>query len=217
MELLNIVDYAILGILGLSVMIAFFRGLISEALSLLVWIFAFIGAVLFYEDVGNMLPSLFGGGATPVDEGESILNAMISFAITFIAILILMGLVNLLITFLLRQLKITWPDRLLGALFGLLRGMFIVAIITLFVTSSPLKNTPYWQEARMADMATSWANSVASFTPKNFLETINSDQLLSNFKEGTEGALDAVSGAKQKRQIERQETVEIEDLQESTE
>ncbi len=204
MEFLNIVDYAILGIIGLSVVIAFFRGLISEALSLLVWVFAFIGAVLFYEDVGNMLPSLFGGGAGAVDEGESFLNAIISFAITFIAILILMGLVNLLITFLLRQLKITWPDRILGAFFGLLRGMFIVAIVTLFVTGSPLKNTPYWQNAKMAEMATSWANSLASFTPKNFLEKINSDQLLSNFKEGTEQAIDSVSDAKQKRYLERE-------------
>ncbi|HEV7777785.1 MAG TPA: CvpA family protein, partial [Luteibacter sp.] len=38
---MNWVDYTILAVLGISVLIGLFRGLISEVLSLLIWVAAF--------------------------------------------------------------------------------------------------------------------------------------------------------------------------------
>ena len=56
MNNLNYIDIAIIGIIGLSTIIAFFRGLITEALSLVVWVVAFWGAAYFSQDVAEMLP-----------------------------------------------------------------------------------------------------------------------------------------------------------------
>lgn len=173
MDISTIIDAVIIAIIAISVIVAFFRGFISEALSLVVWVLAFMGAVFYYQDVGKMLPNLFGGSVGSLNSEDSIFGDLISFAITFIALLIILGLVNLLITYILRRLSISWPDRLLGAIFGLLRGMFIVAIISLFVVESPLKETPYWEDAKLSKMATSWARTLSSFIPENFLDNIN--------------------------------------------
>ncbi len=173
MDISTIIDAIIIAIIAISVIVAFFRGFISEALSLVVWVLAFMGAVMYYQDVGKMLPNIFGGSLGTLNSEDSIFSDLISFAITFIGLLILLGLVNLLITFILRRLSISWPDRLLGAIFGLLRGMFIVAIISLFVIESPLKETEYWEKAKLSNIATSWANTLSSFIPENFLESIN--------------------------------------------
>ena len=173
MDISTIIDAVIIAIIAISVIVAFFRGFISEALSLVVWILAFMGAVMYYQDVGKMLPNIFGGSLGSLNSEDSIFSDLISFAITFIGLLILLGLVNLLITFILRRLSISWPDRLLGAVFGLLRGMFIVAIVSLFVIESPLKETEYWSNAKLSKMATSWAHTLSSFIPENFLESIN--------------------------------------------
>ncbi len=173
MDISTIIDAVIIAIIAISVIVAFFRGFISEALSLVVWVLAFMGAVMYYQDVGKMLPNIFGGSLGTLNSEDSIFSDLISFAITFIGLLILLGLVNLLITFILRRLSISWPDRLLGAIFGLLRGMFIVAIISLFVIESPLKETEYWEKAKLSHIATSWANTLSSFIPENFLESIN--------------------------------------------
>ncbi|UNM96462.1 CvpA family protein [Ignatzschineria rhizosphaerae] len=173
MDISTIIDAVIIAIIAISVIVAFFRGFISEALSLVVWILAFMGAVMYYQDVGEMLPKIFGGSLGSLNSEDSIFSDLISFAITFIGLLILLGLANLLITFILRRLSISWPDRLLGAIFGLLRGMFIVAIISLFVIESPFKETEYWSNAKLSNMATSWAHTLSSFIPENFLESIN--------------------------------------------
>lgn len=173
MDISTIIDAIILAIIAISVVVAFFRGFISEALSLIVWVLAFMGAVMYYQDVGKMLPNIFGGSLNAISGEDSIFGDLVSFAITFIGLLILLGLVNLLITFVLRKLSISWPDRLLGAIFGLLRGLFIVAIISLFIIESPFKDSPYWQNAQLTGMASSWANTLASFIPENFLDNIN--------------------------------------------
>ena len=173
MDISTIIDAVIIAIIAISVIVAFFRGFISEALSLVVWVLAFMGAVMYYQDVGKMLPNIFGGSIGALNNEDSIFSDLISFAITFIGLLILLGLVNLLITFILRRLSISWPDRLLGAIFGLLRGMFIVAIISLFIVESPFKDTEYWSHAKLSNMATSWAKTLSSFIPENFLESIN--------------------------------------------
>lgn len=188
MDISTIIDAVIIAIIAISVIVAFFRGFISEALSLVVWVLAFMGAIMYYQDVGKMLPNIFGGSLGALNSEDSIFSDLISFAITFIGLLILLGLVNLLITFILRRLSISWPDRLLGAVFGLLRGMFIVAIVSLFVIESPLKETEYWEKAKLSNAATSWAKTLSSFIPENFLENINTtviEPAKSSFQQGS--------------------------------
>lgn len=184
MSNLNYIDIAIVGIIGLSTIIAFFRGLITEALSLLVWIIAFWGAAYFSQDVASMLPSqlnsLSGGRIDLVaTEGstEELLVAILSYAITFLGILFLAGLVNLAISLMIRFLKISFMDRFLGMFFGLLRGWLVVTFLGLFAMNAGLNSIPMWQKAQLTPFVESSAQMISKFLPTKFLQQINISEL----------------------------------------
>ena len=106
MEELNIIDYIILGIMLISVLVAYTRGVITEVLSLLVWIGAIIGATLYFEDVAKMLPNILydspasnlADATDPNNRNDVILTSILSFLITFFGLLFILGLVNLVIS-----------------------------------------------------------------------------------------------------------------------
>lgn len=184
MSNLNYIDLAFIGIIGISTIIAFFRGLITEALSLLVWIVAFWGAAYFSQDVAAMLPdqlNSLSGGRIDLDptEGstEELLVSILSYAITFLGILFLAGLVNLGISLLIRFLKISVIDRILGMFFGLLRGWLIVAFLGLFAMNAGLNSLPMWQKASLTPFVESSAAIISKFLPKAFLQKINISEL----------------------------------------
>lgn len=204
MEELNIIDYIILGIMLISVLVAYTRGVITEVLSLLVWIGAIIGATLYFEDVAKMLPNILydspasnlADATDPNNRNDVILTSILSFLITFFGLLFILGLVNLVISLFIRHFKINFIDRLLGAAFGVLRGILIVAFISMFIITSPLSDHPYWQEARLSPTVTEWANSLSTIIPEDFLSKINSRSLLEDIEkvrtstEHTRGLLD---------------------------
>lgn len=183
MEGLNIIDYFILGIMLISILVAYTRGMITEVLSLLVWIGAIIGAALFHEDVAKMLPNiLYDNPATNLadasDETNQAFTSIISFFVTFFGLLFILGIINLILSLFIRRFKINFLDRILGAAFGLLRGVLIVAFITMFVITSPLQDFSLWQESRLAPTAEEWANGLSTVVPEGFLEKINSRKIL---------------------------------------
>ena len=184
MNNLNYIDIAIIGIIGLSTIIAFFRGLITEALSLVVWVVAFWGAAYFSQDVAEMLPgqlnSLSGGRIDlSATEGstEELLVSILSYAITFLGILFVAGLVNLGISLLVRFLKISFIDRFLGMFFGLLRGWLVVAFLGLFAINAGLNSLPIWQKAQLTPFVENSANFIAKFLPNKFLQQINISEI----------------------------------------
>ncbi len=184
MNTLNYIDVAIIGIIGLSTVIAFFRGLITEALSLLVWVIAFWGAAYFSQDVAAMLPdqlnSISKGQINLVaSEGstEELLVSILSYVITFLGILFIAGLVNLAISMLIRFLKISFIDRFLGMFFGILRGWLVVAFLGLFFINAGLNSMPMWQQAKLTPFVESSASLISKALPTKFLQQINISEL----------------------------------------
>lgn len=184
MSHLNYIDIIILVIIGISTVIAFFRGLITEALSLFVWVIAFWGAAYFSQDVAAMLPDQLHSltkGTIDLDASngstEELLISILSYAITFLGILFLAGLVNLGISLLIRFLKISIMDRILGMFFGLLRGWLVVAFLGLFAMNAGLNSIPMWQQAKLTPFVETSASIVAKFLPKKFLQQINISEL----------------------------------------
>ncbi len=184
MEQLTYIDIAVIAVVGISTIVAFFRGLITEVLSLFVWIAAFWGAATFYQDVANILPSLFqnyaegkfdftsDGGAT-----ETLLITILSFAITFLVILFCAGLVNLAVSLILRRLKISWPDRLLGMFFGFLRGWLIITFVGVFVVNTNISSIPMWQNSKTTGAITNSVQILKKLLPKKFLNQININEI----------------------------------------
>ncbi|MBO9662348.1 CvpA family protein [Dokdonella sp.] len=137
---MNWADYAILAILGLSVLMGLWRGFIGEVLALAVWVCAFWVAWM----LGPALAEQFSGSiSTPS------VRILIGYALCFIAVLI----AGAIVTFLMRKLVegsgLSGSDRLLGMVFGLVRGLALVVLIVLLLGFTPFAHDPWWRESRL--------------------------------------------------------------------
>lgn len=134
------IDYAILGLIGLSAFIGLFRGFVREAFSLLTWLVACGVALHFSRDFSVYLDTLVSLPSARI---------ALSFAILFFTALILGGLVNYLLTELVEKTGLTGTDRFLGLLFGIGRGMVVVAVLIMLAGLTPLPEDPWWREASL--------------------------------------------------------------------
>ena len=106
-------DFVLLGIILLSGLIAFFRGFIQESLSLALWIFAF-AAAMFLDEYLDPYISVY------ITNDE--LKRIASLFIIFTGIIFSGGFAIKIIKNLTHWSGMGGLDRLLGALFGCLRG-----------------------------------------------------------------------------------------------
>jgi membrane protein required for colicin V production len=130
------VDYAILAIIGISALISIFRGLLREVLSLLAWGCAFWVAWSYMQEAAGWF-----GGVVSVPAARLVLG----FATLFVGTLLLAALVNLFIGKLLAGTGLNGTDRMLGVLFGVGRGVVIVAMLVLAAGLTPAPQDPSWR------------------------------------------------------------------------
>ncbi len=130
------VDYAILAIIGISALISIFRGLIREVLSLFAWGAAFVVARTFMAAVAEWF-----AGVVSVPSARLVL----AFASLFVGTLLAAALVNLLVGKLIASTGLSGTDRMLGVLFGIGRGVVIVAALVLAAGLTPVPRDPWWQ------------------------------------------------------------------------
>jgi membrane protein required for colicin V production len=134
-----LVDWIFLAIVSLSVLVGAWRGLIYEMLSVMSWVAAFMLAQWFAIDAAVLLPMQ---GA-----GDSIRYAA-GFLLVFIAVLFAGALLAFLVKKLVSAIGLRPVDRVLGALFGLVRGIVLLLAITWIVDLTPLHRTERWQQAQ---------------------------------------------------------------------
>ena len=119
-----VADYVIVGVIAISALIGVARGFVREVLSLAIWGVAVIFAVGFAGDIAASLPKRL--------EGDS-LRYVTAFAVVFVGTLVIGALVQWIVSRLVQTTGLSGTDRLLGLLFGGLRGavVCIVAVIAL--------------------------------------------------------------------------------------
>ena len=134
------IDYAILAVVGLSALISLVRGFVKEAVSLIVWISAFFVASSFYVNLSTLLTNI----------SDQLLRNAASIAILFITTLILGALVNYIIGQLVSRTGLSGTDRLLGIVFGALRGVLVSAAVLFFMDAfTPASSSAWWKSSQL--------------------------------------------------------------------
>jgi membrane protein required for colicin V production len=135
------VDLTLLGVLLLSVAVGLWRGFVFELMSLVGWLVAWVLAQAYTPEVSVHVR---------VGEPGSALNHGVSFALTFLVVLLAWMLLARLLRLLIQATPLTVLDRVLGGGFGLLRGLVLLLVVATLVALTPASRSPDWRASRGA-------------------------------------------------------------------
>jgi membrane protein required for colicin V production len=150
------VDIAIPVVIAVSALISLMRGFVREALSLAGWLAAFWVALSFSKNLADLF---LGGISTPS------LRIVAAFTLLFVVTLLLAALINHLACQLVKRTGLTGTDRLIGMIFGVVRGAVVVSVLVLLAGMTAMPQDPWWKKSLMVghfqDMAMWMQTSVA--------------------------------------------------------
>jgi membrane protein required for colicin V production len=132
------VDWALLAVLLISVVIGLFRGLVFELMSLVGWVVAYFAAVWFAPQLAPYIP---------VGTPASALNHSAALLLCFVGVLIAWGLLARLVRMVISATPLTVIDRVLGAAFGVLRGLVLLLAAATVVALTPAARSSAWQQS----------------------------------------------------------------------
>jgi membrane protein required for colicin V production len=140
---MNWVDLVLLLLLLLSVLLGIWRGLVYEVLSVAGWVVAFFAAQAYAGTVAAWLPMAQFAPALRLATG---------FALVFIATAFACGSVAWVIKKMVASVGLRPVDRVLGAGFGVARGLLILLGLTVVVSMTPLHAEAAWKASPVAAM-----------------------------------------------------------------
>jgi len=167
-------DYVILGVIAISILVGAIRGFVKEAFSLAVWAAAFLvafqysGALALQLENHIELPSA---------------RTSLAFAGLFLSVLLVGGLLTFLVGKLVEKTGLSGTDRLLGGVFGGVRGLALVLAMMLVAGLTPVPQDPWWQQSRTIQSLMPLAEWSAQYLPDYILEHL---ELTAGKEEATE-------------------------------
>ncbi len=130
-------DYAVIAVLGFSLLVGIMRGVLRELILLAGWVAAFVLATAFAGRLTPLMPESLGPMLAPP----------LAYLVIFIGVLLIAGFLALLLTLLARSAGMGALNRLMGASFGLVRGLLVVLALVLVGGMTPLPREPFWKNA----------------------------------------------------------------------
>lgn len=153
------VDLIFGAVLLLSFLWGAWRGLVFEVLSAANWIAAFFLAQWFALDLAEVLP-LAGS--------SELLRYAAGFILVFVLVVFVGSLVARLVQRLFAAVGLQPADRVLGALFGLLRGVAVLLVATVVVGMTPFKGHPLWVESFGVGVSLAMLRGLQPVLPEEF-------------------------------------------------
>lgn len=154
-------DFAVMAILLVSLLFGLWRGLVYEVLSLMGWPVAFVLSRLF---AGNVVPMMPGTQET--------MRVTLAYAAVFVAALIMWGVLAWLLSRLVKAVGLGWLDRVLGGLFGVLRGGLVMLALVWLAGMTAVPEQPFWRDAQMSKTAEDAALLTKVWLPDNIAQRV---------------------------------------------
>src|SRR3954470_4475010 len=154
---MTLFDYAVVIIIGSSVLVSVIRGFTREALSLLGWVIAFL--------VASALAGTVAGWFAPLVKDGS-LRVLAAFVAVFVVPLIIASIAAMAASRLLKNAGLGLEDRLLGGFFGFARGLLIVLVLVLLSGLTALPRQPAWSDAMLSPPLEALAAAMKPWLPQ---------------------------------------------------
>jgi membrane protein required for colicin V production len=132
-------DLALLVALMSSIALGAWRGLLTELLALMGWVVAWLAARFLGADVALHLP---------VGERGDQINVLSGTVVAFVAGWVVWALVSWVLSKLIQASGLGGSDRLLGAVFGLARGLIGVLAVFVLLSMTPVAQADVWRDSR---------------------------------------------------------------------
>ena len=141
---MNWTDYAIIVLLALSCVMGLVRGLLREVISLLAW----IAAVWLAWAYGGTLEPHLGGALR-----DEAVRPWAARTIIFIGVVLIGAGIGAVVTHFVRLSIFSSLDRLLGLVFGLLRGAVLLGVLAMTCHALRLHEEPWYRESTLVPYA----------------------------------------------------------------
>ncbi|MEI8158586.1 MAG: CvpA family protein [Burkholderiales bacterium] len=152
-------DWIFLAVLLISLLVGAWRGLVYELLSVVNWIAAFVLAQWFAPVAAQWLP---------MSSATEVVRYAAGFVLVFVSSLFAGGLLAFLISKLVAAVGLRPVDRVLGAAFGLVRGVILLLAFSVVFGMTPLVKGPLWRESVGAGIATVALQGLKPVLPQEF-------------------------------------------------
>ena len=157
-------DWAVVAVIGLSTLLAFFRGVVRELIAVVAWVLGLVGAIAFTPVLGTMLPTIPGYPGVPY---------LIAFALIVIGALLLGALIAWPLTKAVRAAGLGFADRFLGSIFGLVRGAALMLAFVIVAGLTPLPRTAWWQHSALVPPLVAGVGELTPWLPDDLARRLD--------------------------------------------
>ena len=154
-----VLDWIFVAVLVISLIVGAWRGLVYELLSLVNWIAAFVLAQWLAPDVAHYLP---------LSNATEVVRYGAGFVVVFVVALFAGGLLAFWVRKLVDAAGLRPVDRVLGAAFGVARGVVVLLALAVVAGMTPVVNSAWWQESTGADVASVALKGLKPVLPEEF-------------------------------------------------
>ena len=150
---MNTADYLLIALLVISAIVGVMRGFLREAIALTAWLIGVLAAWHF----GPLLEPHLGG----LLAGPQV-RPWVARAVLLVGILLLGAAVGALVVYFVRLSIFSGMDRLLGFVFGLLRGLIVLGVLVIFCQTLRLDGERWWHKSLLIPYGESIASALRS-------------------------------------------------------
>jgi membrane protein required for colicin V production len=137
---MNPLDWALVAVVGVSVLLGLLRGFMRELFSLAGWIAGVWLAFLYAQPIA---------GRVPFAADWPLAKTAAAAVLIVVGCVFAAALAGWLVRELVKAARLSAADRTLGGLFGFARGLLLVGVAVFLVRDTALYREPLWRESRV--------------------------------------------------------------------
>lgn len=161
---MNWADIVILAVFAVSILIGLLRGFTREVFGVLGWFLAFWVAFTFTHAMSEWL--------TPHIATPSVRRAA-AFGGLFLLVLLLSSVATFFIGRMVREGALASADRTLGAGFGFLRGLVLIAALLWAAGSTTARQDPWWRDSALIPHCEWMADTLKAIVPERWISVLD--------------------------------------------